>query len=213
MSTPTPLGLPALDDLAWPISGRAAEVAAALRSRQPVDLDDPMGVVGGDLPENLVRAAEAPAARVVVTDMDPALVVGMSPIPVAVLTPPTLVVGVGLRDGVDAATLRGHVDRVLADNLLAAAALAALATVDGKADDPQVQAFADGLGVPVRALPAETLDAQAVPTPSDVVADAVGTRSVAEAAVLACGARLVVPKHVSGSSTVAVGRLAPEELS
>ena len=96
MSAPTPLGLPVLDDLDWPAHGRVAEVAAALRSRQPVDLDDPMGLVAGELPENLVRAAEAPAARVVVTDMDPALVVGMSPIPVVVLTPPTLVVGVGL---------------------------------------------------------------------------------------------------------------------
>lgn len=213
MSTSSPLGLPLLDDLAWPVSGRTAEVAAALRSRQPVDLDDPMGLVVGDLPKNLVRAAEAPAARVVVTDMDPALVVRMSPIPVAVLTPPTLVLGLGLRDGVDAATLRGHVDEVLADNLLAHGALALLATVDTKAHDLQVRELADGLGVPVRPWAAGDLDAQEVPTPSDVVADAVGTRSVAEAAVLACGARLVVPKHVSARSTVAIGRLDPEELS
>ena len=110
----------------------------------------------------------------------------------------------------DAATLRGHVETVLAEGLLAPGALAALATVDTKAEDPQVRALADALGVPVRAWPAAVLDAQEVPTPSDVVAEAVGTRSVAEAAVLACGARLVVPKHVAGSSTVAVGRLVEE---
>jgi len=210
MNAAAPLGLPVLDDLAWPATGRTAEVAAALRDGSPVDLDDPMGLVPGELPAPLSRTTEAPAARVVVTDMDPALVVGMAPIPIVALTPPTLVVGVGLREGVTAAEVREHIARVLADNLLATAALTAVTTVDTKADDPEIRSLADELGVPLRVWPAATLDAQDVPTPSEVVADAVGTHSVAEAAVLACGARLVVPKHVAGSSTVAVGRLVEE---
>jgi cobalt-precorrin 5A hydrolase/precorrin-3B C17-methyltransferase len=46
-----------------------------------------------------------------------------------------------------------------------------------------------------------------VPNPSPVVKNAVRTPSVAEASVLASGAKLIVEKRKSGMATVAVGRL------
>lgn len=47
----------------------------------------------------------------------------------------------------------------------------------------------------------------AVPNPSDVIAAAVGTPSVAEAAALIGGGHLVVAKQKSANATVAVARL------
>nr|WP_284303673.1 cobalamin biosynthesis protein [Mobilicoccus caccae] len=63
--------------------------------------------------------------------------------------------------------------------------------------------------MPLRTHPAEVLRALEVPSAglSPDAAEAVGTPSVAEAAVLAEGAELVVPKHVRPGSTVAIGRV------
>jgi cobalt-precorrin 5A hydrolase / precorrin-3B C17-methyltransferase len=55
--------------------------------------------------------------------------------------------------------------------------------------------------------PAAALAAVEVPNPSAVVARAVGTPSVAEAAALVAGGELVVPKQRSAMATVAVARL------
>jgi cobalt-precorrin 5A hydrolase/precorrin-3B C17-methyltransferase len=60
--------------------------------------------------------------------------------------------------------------------------------------------------VPLCFHDAGKLSAVEVPNPSPVVAGAVGTPSVAEAAVLACGAELLVEKRKSKNSTVAIGR-------
>jgi cobalamin biosynthesis protein CbiG len=62
------------------------------------------------------------------------------------------------------------------------------------------------VGAEVKGYPASTLSAREVPHPSRRVGAAVGTPSVAEAAVLATGARLVVPKTARGRCTVAIGR-------
>jgi cobalt-precorrin 5A hydrolase/precorrin-3B C17-methyltransferase len=61
--------------------------------------------------------------------------------------------------------------------------------------------------VPLRFHTAEALSRMAVPNPSSVVKDAVGTPSVAEASVLASGAELLLEKRKSELATVAVGRL------
>jgi cobalt-precorrin 5A hydrolase / precorrin-3B C17-methyltransferase len=61
--------------------------------------------------------------------------------------------------------------------------------------------------VPLRFHAAEALSRMAVPNPSSVVKDAVGTPSVAEASVLASGAELLLEKRKSELATVAVGRL------
>jgi cobalamin biosynthesis protein CbiG len=86
----------------------------------------------------------------------------------------------------------------------------AVATVEGRLEHPAVRA----LPWPARGYPADTLAAVAVPNPSAVVAAAVGTASVAEAAALLAagdGARIVVPKRRSDHATVAVARIAAIE--
>ncbi|MGH9046233.1 MAG: precorrin-3B C(17)-methyltransferase, partial [Acidimicrobiales bacterium] len=89
--------------------------------------------------------------------------------------------------------------------------VAVVATIDRRADHRGLAAVAERWGIDVRAFGADQLDAIDVPTPSAVVAQAVGTRSVAEAAALAAAgpeATLVVPKVVAGKVTVAVARRA-----
>jgi len=82
--------------------------------------------------------------------------------------------------------------------------LRALATDDRRAQEPCMLAAAEHFGVPLRTFPADALAAVDVPTASAVVARHVGTPSVAEAAALLSGTRLLVPKTRSEHATCAV---------
>jgi len=118
-----------------------------------------------------------------------------------------IVVGIGARRGVRIRDLR----MAMSDGLVAAGARArdviALVSVEAKQAEPALQELAEMLNVPLRTLSADRLAGQSVPNPSAAAEAAVGTPSVAEAAVLAFGGELMVPKHVSHGVTVAVGRL------
>ncbi|MET9496865.1 cobalamin biosynthesis protein [Streptomyces sp. NPDC006552] len=109
-----------------------------------------------------------------------------------------MIVGVGARAGVTSAEVLGLVRAVLAEAGAAPADVVALATVDTKGREPGLLAAAEALGVPLVAYPAGVLAAVPVPHPSERVRRAAGTPSVAEAAALAGGGRLVVAKRVSG---------------
>lgn len=111
-----------------------------------------------------------------------------------------MTVGVGAVAGVAAAEVLAAVDAVLP----AGARVTALATLDVRAAEPGVAAAAATRGWPLVGHPAAALAGVPVPSPSARVAAAVGTASVAEAAALLGGARLVVGKTVHGRVTVAV---------
>ena len=63
-------------------------------------------------------------------------------------------------------------------------AIAGIATIDLKHDEPAFQQLANQYQWPLRLFTADQLQTQSVPSPSTVVAEAVGTPSVAEAAAL-----------------------------
>ncbi|MRH93269.1 cobalamin biosynthesis protein [Nocardia sp. SYP-A9097] len=113
-------------------------------------------------------------------------------------------VGVGLRAGAEAAVIAAAVRESLGDF-----AVACLATVDRRADEPGLVAAAELLGVPVVVFTADELARVVVPNPSARTAAAVGTPSVAEAAaVLASGGgELVVRKTVVGGITFAAAMI------
>lgn len=111
-----------------------------------------------------------------------------------------MTVGVGAVAGVTAAEVLAAVDAVLPDG----ARVTGLATLDTRAAEPGVRAAAAARGWPLTGHPAAALAAVPVPAPSARVAAAVGTPSVAEAAALLGGARLVVGRTVHGRVTVAV---------
>ena len=204
------LGLPALDTLGWPWSGDVAGVTRAILDGEPVAIIRSRRWPLPPMPPNvtLVEAdnhgsADA-VARVLVTDK-------ATPIahhqPTVVLNPPSLVAGLGCNRGTSAAALRALLELTLCDAGLAIASVAAITSVDAKADEPGLIELAAELGVPLVTYPAQTLAALDVPNPSAAPQAAVGTPSVAEASVLAHGAELVVEKHRTPEATCAIGRL------
>ena len=91
----------------------------------------------------------------------------------------------------------GLIEDTLRDAGLPPLSVVGLATVDAKADEPGIVGAAARLGVPVRGYAAGLLAGIAVPNPSGAPLAAVGTPSVAEAAALAAGGELLVPKRKS----------------
>ncbi|WP_444852242.1 cobalamin biosynthesis protein [Streptomyces sp. NPDC000229] len=114
----------------------------------------------------------------------------------------TVVVGVGAGRGVTAPAVLALIEATLREAGLSASAVGELATVDAKAGEAGIVEAAARLGVPLRTYPAGDLALVAVPGPSGAVLAAVGTPSVAEAAALAGGGELLVPKRKSGKERV-----------
>jgi cobalt-precorrin 5A hydrolase/precorrin-3B C17-methyltransferase len=148
-------------------------------------------------------ADAASAARIVVSDE----VTDETTLPTVTLRPPSLIAGMGCNRGTSAASLRELLERTLAAAGLAIESLAAIASVDAKADEAGLIELAADLGVPFRTFEPETLAGFDVPNPSSHAQAAVGTPSVSEAAVLASGADLIVPKQRTPEATCAIGRL------
>ena len=110
------------------------------------------------------------------------------------------VVGIGARSGVSAEEVLAAVDAVLP----AGSADVRLATLAARAAEPGLVGAAAARGWQLTGYPATDLARIRVPSPSPVVAEAVGTASVAEAAALVDGGELVVGKTAHGRVTVAV---------
>ena len=162
------------------------------------------------------------AATLIVSDRVLALDVGH---PVVTYRPPTLVVGMGCRRGVEVDHLRTLMDRALAENSLALQSVATLATADIKADEPGIVALADSLSAPLEIHTADELNAVcdrltatashwdelSRPTAS-AAKDLLGVFGVSEPAALLSSnsAGLVVPRTKSDRATVAVARVAAQ---
>jgi histidinol-phosphate/aromatic aminotransferase/cobyric acid decarboxylase-like protein len=111
-----------------------------------------------------------------------------------------MTIGVGASTGVTVEEVLAAVDAVLP----AGQGPVQLATLDARSTEPGLREAAARRGWPLTGHPASVLAGVAVPTPSERVATAVGTPSVAEAAALLSGGQLVVAKTVHGRVTVAV---------
>ena len=131
--------------------------------------------------------------------------------------PPVLWLGLGCERHTHPAVLEAVVEKSLASVHLAAAAVAGVASLDRKGDEPGLLALCQQRQWPLKVFTAAQLAAIPVPNGSPVVARQVGTPSVAEAAALAAaggaagtGAQLLAPKIVahgeraSGAATCAV---------
>ncbi|MFD6936535.1 Rv2231c family pyridoxal phosphate-dependent protein CobC [Streptomyces goshikiensis] len=123
-----------------------------------------------------------------------------------------LVVGVGGRAGVSVSEVCALVEETLRAAGLATEAVTALATLDAKTGEAGIAGAAERFGVPLIGYPAEELAAVEVPQPSEAVREATGTPSVAEAAALAGGGELLVPKRRSAAATCAVATAQAHDL-
>ncbi len=125
--------------------------------------------------------------------------------------PQIFTLGLGASRGCPEGELAVLVDAALAEAGVAPGAVAAVGTLDLKADEGAILAAADRLGVPLRLFSADRLAAEGprIASPSAIVAAEVGTPSVAEAAALALAGpdgALVVAKRKSAHGTVALAR-------
>jgi cobalt-precorrin 5A hydrolase/precorrin-3B C17-methyltransferase len=198
------VGASGLDTLGLPVEGAIAAVSRAMLDGEPVAMRADAVWPLPALPANVGEAGEA---EIRVTD----LVVPTGE-RTAVLRPASLVVGVGGSRGVAAEEVLGLVREALEGAGLSARSVAALATVEAKADEAGIVAAAERLNVPLLTYAAGTLAGIEVPNPSAAPLAAVGTPSVAEAAALAAagqGGELVVQKRKSAMATAAVARRRP----
>lgn len=130
-----------------------------------------------------------------------------------VLHPPVLALGVGCERSVAPDVLIAHALATLDRAGLAAGAVACVASLDLKADEPAVLALAARLGVPARFFTAEALEAELprLANPSDAVFRAVGCHGVAEGAALAAAgpAGVLAVEKAAGERVTAAVALAP----
>ncbi|MGV9420538.1 precorrin-3B C(17)-methyltransferase [Streptomyces sp. NPDC003674] len=181
------VGLPGLDTLGLPYEGAVAAVSRALLDGEPVAL-------AAEVPWPLPALPFSPAGAYTVRLTDRAVAPGEREV---LLRPPSLVVGVGASRGAPADEVLALVEEALREAGLSPRSVTELATVDVKSEEPGVVAAAERLGVPLVTYPAAELADVAVPNPSGAPLAAVGTPSVAEAAALARGGELLVPKRKS----------------
>ena len=202
------IGYPPLDSLGEKLGFRLeagsdlAAVGAALVSGEKVGLIADRRLPLGPLPENVVSTDEWETPLILISDR-----LAETPDPAVVYRPPSLVAGVGCSRGVGAEEILDLLYRSLAEARLSAKSIAALASIEVKRDEAGLLEAAEGLDVPMHFHPAEALRAVETPNPSEVVREAVGTPSVAEAAVVSSGAELIVEKQKSAHATLAVGRI------
>lgn len=125
--------------------------------------------------------------------------------------------GIGCDRGTPAETIAQAVDEALARAGAARADVAAVASIDLKADEAGLLAFAAGQGWAIDFHPAARLAEVEVPNPSETVLRYTGTPSVSEAAALlaarAAMPSLLVEKHKTRGpdgrhATVSVARCA-----
>ncbi|MBM3603780.1 MAG: cobalamin biosynthesis protein [Alphaproteobacteria bacterium] len=104
------------------------------------------------------------------------------------------VAGIGCRPGTAPAAI--------AAALAAAGGAEALATIPDRA--PELSAAARALGLPLHLV---TVAGIPTPTQSPRIRAAFGTGSVAEAAALALGGRLIAPRTIHGPVTIAIAEV------
>jgi len=123
--------------------------------------------------------------------------------------PQKYTLGVGCARNCDPQELWELVQATLAESNIAAGCIAAIGSLDLKADEPAMNLLATRLGVPFRVFSAEELEnyADRLANPSDVVFEEVGCHGVSEAAALAlghAGASLRIEKQKTKNATCAL---------
>ncbi|HEX7239636.1 MAG TPA: precorrin-3B C(17)-methyltransferase [Longimicrobiaceae bacterium] len=142
-------------------------------------------------------------------DLEIACTVASAPGAVLRFAPQTVLLGVGASRGCPAEELANLVRETLEEAGIAVEAVAAVGTLDVKADEGAILELARDLGAPLRLFRAEELEVEAprLATPSEIVFAEVGCHGVSEGAALALagpGGRLLTAKRKSRNATCAL---------
>ncbi|MGF1537992.1 MAG: precorrin-3B C(17)-methyltransferase, partial [Elainellaceae cyanobacterium] len=217
--------LPGIDVLGRPFGWRRGAgdwtaVSAAIARRAPVAVTQTTGstlwqtVLPQGHPFQFEAGVES-EAQIHITATAPAQT---HPTPTVYWHPRMLWLGIGCERGTAAAVIAAGVAQALGQQGLSPLAVAGVASLDLKADEPGLLDLCRDRQWSLRCFDAQTLAQIPVPHPSETVAQAVGTPSVAEAAALKAAATsdLLVSKQVvrlpdePGAVTVAVAAAAQE---
>ncbi len=195
------LSLTGIDVLGAPFgwrkgSGDWTGVSAAIARGEPVQV---IQEVGSELWQSCLPAEHslqfgfpdipgepslpAPKARVWITPIQRRFFSG-SEMPKAQWHPRVLWVGIGCERGTPRSVIEAAIRQVFRSNHLAEEAIAGIATIDIKSDEPGLVELCRDRQYPLRCFPSQALRRVPVPTPSSVVEQEVGTPSVAEAAAI-----------------------------
>lgn len=195
--------------------GNWTEVSRAIAMEKPVRVTQEVGSTlwQKGLPEThpfqLDKEETSPQGEILITDR---AVEANGDIPQVQWHPRVLWIGIGCERGTEKALIAQAITETLAKYHLNKNAIAGVATIALKADEVGLLALVEEENYPLQTYSPQNLNAIAVPNPSSVVAQEVGTASVAEAAALKAAASetLIVPKQIfkseQGAVTVAVAR-------
>ena len=127
------------------------------------------------------------------------------------LCPRTLRAGVGCRRGTSEEAIRALFDRMMNGLGLPARAVGAVCSIDLKAEEPGLLAFAGALGLPLTVYPAGRLaQVEGSVSPSPFVAQVTGVDNVCERAALAEGGVLLKRKTARDGVTLALAGTEPD---
>ncbi len=214
------LQLPGIDLLGTPFGWRRGKgdwtgVARAIAHQKSVQVLQNVGSTlwQHHLPTHHTFQFEAEGtqakAAVIITEREEPL---NDSIPQVLWHPRVLWVGIGCERGTPEKVIENALTETLQNYGLASGAIAGLATIALKADEAGILNLAAAQNYPLQIYSAETLNAMTVPTPSAVVAQEVGTASVAEASALKAAQtdQLIVKKQIfksdQGAVTIAIAR-------
>lgn len=127
-----------------------------------------------------------------------------------ILRPGLLVAGIGCNRNTTMKEIEKIFKEVLEESKLAIASVIRIATINLKADEPGLIAFAEELKLPISFYDKEELNqADGIKSPSDMVEKHTGVKSVCEAAAILASknGKLIVPKHSTRNVTVAIARI------
>ncbi|MBW4663748.1 MAG: precorrin-3B C(17)-methyltransferase [Chroococcus sp. CMT-3BRIN-NPC107] len=225
------LGLPAVDMLGVPFGWRRGEgdwtgVSAVVARGKPVQV---IQEAGSNLWQTTYSFKDSPTpqAKIYITARNveaknwgegtrsPKLFKRELDYPQIQWHPRVLWVGVGCERGTPKETIASAIKKVFLEHQLAENAIAAITTIDLKADEIGLLELCQEQDLPLITFTKEALSAITVPNPSQVVEAEVGTPSVAEAAAMiaANSQTLLVTKQIFksvGAVTIAIAQSAQE---
>lgn len=128
-------------------------------------------------------------------------------IPMAILRPKNLIVGVGCKRNTDYSVVKSRVEKCFQEQGLSMKSISAIHSIDVKKDEEALLQLAEELKVPFRTFSAETL--LQVPGEfqgSDFVKSQVGVENVSGRSALATGGELVIDTFKGEGVTVSIGK-------
>ncbi|WP_317619416.1 precorrin-3B C(17)-methyltransferase [Laspinema olomoucense] len=208
------LQLPGIDVLGVPCGwtrgeGNWTAVSAAIARQEPVEVIQEVGCTlwQENLPEDHPFVLESPdnskrpKARVWISAIQRQFAPD-SEFPKVQWHPRVLWVGVGCERGTSRRVVETAIAQVCQSHHFAQGAIAGIATIDIKADEVGLLELCEARQWPLKTFASEVLKSVAVPTPSTVVEQEVGTPSVAEAAAIMAAQEWNSPGETSNSLLV-----------